>query len=396
MLSVPFAYHDPEKELLFCFVPQELRMNENGRQRMIGEMTNAIINSLPTERRKGYLLQPRVFLSYQTLVEAVLEADGITKEMLQAQQEKIQLIEEMVQAADDPLRLAALISEHKDKIDYEFFTLLTSSISAADQGDQADTVGRLTRVRDKLLEQTETGQEVAKQQKAVEQALEGIDENLTREDLLERIVSIDAEHEERILSVLISLTRPLLDYRFFQLLTERIDRANKEKDGELADRLTGLRDKVLDLVQTLDAEVRARTEEKARLLVEIVRSEEPEAAIRARLDEIDGLFMSVLETNIMQSEEQQRRDAADMLRSIKEMIVNVLQESAPPTVRFINQLLRADYPDGTRKFLRENQAMVTADLISMMDALSKDLADRGEEQTSERLRGIMAQAQLMV
>jgi len=396
VLSVPFAYHDPEKELLFCLVPRELRVNENGRQHMIGEMSNAIINSLPSERRKGYLLQPRVFLSFQTLVEAILEADGITKEILQAQQEKIQAIEEMTQAVGDSLRLVALISEHKDKVDYEFFALLAASIDAAERGEQADAVGRLTKLREKLLEQTETGQNVARQQKAVEEALEGMDENLTREGLLERIIAIEEGYRDQILNILISLTRPLLDYRFFQLLTERIDKADKEKDSGLVDRLRGLRDEILDLTQSLDAQIRARTEEKARLLVEIVRSEDPRRVIKARMDEIDSIFMSVLETNIIQSEQQHRHDTANMLRSIRDMIADVLQESAPPTVRFINQLLRADYPDGTREMLRENQVMITADLISMMDALSKDLADREEKQTSEQLKGIMAQAQLMI
>jgi hypothetical protein len=395
MLTLPFAYHDPEKELLLCFVPQGLQMNEHSRQRVIGEMTNAIMNNLPASQRKGYLLQPRTFLTFQTLMEAILEADGVTKEMLQAQQEKIQLVEQMVQAVDDSLRLAALIGEQRSKIDYEFFTLLTASISAAEREDRKDMVEKLTRLREKLLEQTETGKEVAKQQQAVEKVLEGIDENLTREDLVERVTTIESEHEDQILPVLISLTRPLLDYRFFQLLTERINKANKEKDTELANRLNGLRDKILDLTQQIDAEVRARTEEKAKLLVEIMRSEDMKTAIRARIDDIDGLFLSVLETNIEQSEQQSRHETVGLLRSIRDTIIDILQEGAPPMVRFINQLLRVEYPDETRKMLRENPSMVTADLISMMDALSKDLVERGQQQTSERLKGIMAQAQLM-
>jgi hypothetical protein len=371
-------------------------MSENNRQRMIGEMSNAIMNSLPVERRKGYLLRPQVFLSFQTLMEAVLEADGITKDMLQAQQEKIRLIEQMVDAVDDPLRLAAFTSEHKGKFDYGFFTLLTASINAAEQENQADTAGKLTRLREKLLEQTETGQDIAKQEEVVRETLEGIDEELTREELLERVIGIEGEYAERILNVLISLTRPLIDYRFFQLLTERIDKAERDKDGELVDKLKDLRDKILDLTQQLDAESRARMEGKARLLAEIARSEDPKAAIRGRIDEIDDTFMSILEANIAQSEQQHRHEAVDLLRSIRDTVIDVLQERAPPTVRFINQLLRVDYPDETRRMLKENQAMITADLISMMDALSKDLADRGEEQTGERLKGIMAQAQLMI
>ena len=40
MLSIPMAYHDPEKELLFCLVPQELGMAQDNRQRVIGELSS--------------------------------------------------------------------------------------------------------------------------------------------------------------------------------------------------------------------------------------------------------------------------------------------------------------------------------------------------------------------
>jgi hypothetical protein len=45
-----------------------------------------VVNGLPTEKRKGYLFQPQTMFTYQTLIDKVLEADGITKEMIEAQQ----------------------------------------------------------------------------------------------------------------------------------------------------------------------------------------------------------------------------------------------------------------------------------------------------------------------
>ena len=47
-------------------------------------------------------------------------------------------------------------------------------------------------------------------------------DELTREKLVD--LMIEAPNENR-LSVLVSLTRPGLDYEFFRLLSERIDRA---------------------------------------------------------------------------------------------------------------------------------------------------------------------------
>jgi hypothetical protein len=132
-LSVPLIYHDPDKQLLFCLIPQELNIPENERQRMIGQLSNRVMSSLPSERRKGYLLQPRPFLTFQTFLEAVLEADGITREMLDQQRAKAQAIAEMVQAVDDSLGLAALIGQHEGLIDYEFFALLSANIRGAEQ-----------------------------------------------------------------------------------------------------------------------------------------------------------------------------------------------------------------------------------------------------------------------
>ena len=69
MLNAPFIYHDPEKELALCFVPTELGLMATDQQKLIGDLTNAVVNSLPPEKRKGYLLQPKIFLSLQGLLD---------------------------------------------------------------------------------------------------------------------------------------------------------------------------------------------------------------------------------------------------------------------------------------------------------------------------------------
>jgi hypothetical protein len=395
MLSVPLAYHDPDKELLLVLIPQGLRMNEDERQRTIGRMSNAIMNSLPAEQRKGYLLRPRLFLSLDSMIEAILEADGITPDMLEAQRAKLELIVSMAEVADDPLQLAALIGEHEEQIDYELFALLSLQLQAAEQQEQEEVAERLGRVRDVLLERTETGREVAQQQQALETALAGLDEEaLTREDLLRRILATEPAHEERVLNVLISLARPLIDYQFFQLLTAQIDRAEEEGATERAERLKAIRARVLEITQEFDAQVRMETQARARLLSEIMQSQEPRDTIRAHIDEIDDVFMSVLGAGIAQNE-QEHPEVAERLLGVRNLIVEVLEESAPPELRFISRLLEADYPDETRKMLADNQAMVTPQVLGMMEALAGELENRGEAEASEKLTGILAQAQLM-
>ena len=46
VLSTPLVYHDPDKELLFTYLPSELGVPEDERQRLIGDLTNRIDGQL--------------------------------------------------------------------------------------------------------------------------------------------------------------------------------------------------------------------------------------------------------------------------------------------------------------------------------------------------------------
>ena len=88
-LSTPLVYHDPDKELLLTYFHPDLGKTRDEQERMIGALINQAVNRLPQEKRKGYLLRPQSVLTLQGLVERILEGDGITREMLQAQQQRL-------------------------------------------------------------------------------------------------------------------------------------------------------------------------------------------------------------------------------------------------------------------------------------------------------------------
>src|SRR5579859_6709342 len=83
-LTTPLVYHDPDKELLIVYVPMELGLPHAEQERVVGSFVTAITNSLPPEKRKAYLLTPKTALSQQGMIETILEADGITREMIDA------------------------------------------------------------------------------------------------------------------------------------------------------------------------------------------------------------------------------------------------------------------------------------------------------------------------
>src|SRR5260221_4391873 len=114
MLGTPLVYHDAAKELLLIYIPMELNLPRQEQERLIGSMTNAIINSLPQEQRKGYLLTPKMMLSMQGMVETSVEGDGITKEFLEQQRAKMGLVETFLQR--DPDGLPHMVKHHDGEI----------------------------------------------------------------------------------------------------------------------------------------------------------------------------------------------------------------------------------------------------------------------------------------
>jgi hypothetical protein len=186
--------------------------------------------------------------------------------------------------------------------------------------------------------------------------------------------------------------RPLMDYTFFEKLTARID----SSQGAEKDRLVGLRDRLLEITQRLDEAARATYEEASGLLSEMLKAPDPRAAVREHLDEIDDVFMSVLSMNLQEAQRRGARDAFQRLQLIWQEIMGVIEEGMPPELRFINELLRAPYPDRTRAMLKERQALVTPELLQLMDQLADDLTERNDSEAAKRLRDIKTQATLLV
>ena len=120
-LATPIVYHDPEKELLLTFVPPEVGLPHDEQERLLGSMINQVVNNLPAEKRKAYLFTPQAHLTMQGLVERVLEADGITKEMIERQQKQAELLNTLIGADKDVVD--HLIKERGDEIDEVFFAM---------------------------------------------------------------------------------------------------------------------------------------------------------------------------------------------------------------------------------------------------------------------------------
>ena len=125
VLATPLLYHDGSKQLFLALTPANMNAKAADSQKMIGSMTNMLMNSLPPEKRKAYLFQPKMFLTMESMVQAILEADGITKEMIEAQKAKANLFEDLLEQVDNDEQFKQLVTKNEALIDEEFFDMLT-------------------------------------------------------------------------------------------------------------------------------------------------------------------------------------------------------------------------------------------------------------------------------
>lgn len=385
------VYHDADKELLLSFAPMELALPQAEQERTIGKLVTEVTNKLPQEKRKGYLFNPKPLFTLQSLMERVLEADGVTKDMLDAQRAKAALAQKFLQTPE--AQWAALAQENDAQLDSAFFQLLTASIETTlSSGNQAAAQHMLL-LRNKLIELSSFGQKARDQQKTIEAAvreLQELGDKLTPDKLLEMVTK--AEDETQVMAY-VSLTRPAMDYAFFEALTRRIHKATGPEQERLAQR----RDLLLRLTQELDKAEQARVAEASDLLKFLIESPDLNRALAENIQYIDDTFMAVLNANIEAANKARRPDVVQRLTQIHDGIMSLVQQSAPPEIQFINQLLQVETEDQAIAELKRRLPEVTQPVIDAMTYLVENLRQQGQPQLADRveaLRGVALSEQM--
>jgi hypothetical protein len=383
-LATPIVYHDPDKELLMTFVPAEIGLPRAEQERLIGSMINQVINNLPQEKRKAYLLQPQTALTVQGLIERILEKDGITHEMIEAQQKRLNLIQRLMNVSQDVLE--ELARQNDKIIDAEFFGLLRRLVEASMMSGDRESAQALADIQQKLMPVTTFGRELQSQSKEVETAvaeLRSAGEGLTREKLLDLIEN--APNEAR-LNAYVSLARPALDYSFFQLLSDKIDRAR----GDGRTRLVELRTRLLDLTSRIDKQLEERANSARELLDEILKSENIEESLLANLPAIDEFFVQELNSAMEAS-----RGTGDLDRISKlQKVIGVLEQmsAAPPEVALIEELLDAPDDASLDQLFAEHQAEITPDFISALANVMNQVEASDDKEFSQKVQTVYRKA----
>lgn len=375
LYPTPIVYHDPEKEMLLTYFPPELGMTINEQEKMVGPFINRVVNDLPMEKRKAYLFQAQSMLTYQTMMEKILEADGVTKEMLDDQQKKLQLIQRLLSTASADSR-KEIIKQEEALIDEAFFGLLNRLVEATiAQGDK-QSAQQLALFQQELLQETKVGQEIQEKMKSSQKAMEDLQEaakaGLTREKLLDLFLEAP---DEIYTNTLVGMVRTGMDYEFFQILSQKID---AEANPEQKSKLSALRELLVGLTTQIDAQIQEEKKRAKETLNKILAEPNIEAGLQKYGNELNDFFVEAVKDGLVEA-----RKAADLNKIAKLGQLDSMIEEAnkpPAEIEFVESLLKAPNVETVKTLLNEKPDVINEEFIQLLASLISQTEQNGNQQ----------------
>lgn len=376
MVSVPVLYHDAEKSTFAVFIPMGAVRSEAHQQQLVGALTNRFMSELPPEERRGYMLQPRIYLSLRSLADDIMISEGMTREEIDARRERTTLLEQLL-SSETPEQLQDAIETNKEQFDETFFEVLESYIESAQAQGDVQMAEALASLHQQLW--AAVSPEEAAQAEA--------DAAAQRQELLEMLLS---ERDEERLRAMVAAIRPVLDYQFFLQIADRIDAAQEAGNEIEAKRLTKARATILQILDELEEQDRQALTEAADLLREAISQPAVEDFLRQNTDRLNEAFFAVLNMNIAEARRRNDENTARALSAVGAIAAKIMEEQAPPEVRLLNDLLRAK-PDDRARLLEEHRDLVTDQFVTTIQQMRQVLG-RGNREMADQLAQIEEQA----
>ncbi len=383
-LATPVVYHDADNELLLTFFPPELSKPLEEQEKIIGPLIKQVTDRLPSEKRKAYLFKPQANLTYESMVDTILGKDGITPEMIKEQQERVSLIERLIQTSGKDAR-SEMIKHNTALIDEQFFALFGRLAQSAMGSGQESVAKQMSEIQKQLLEETEFGrglQESVGELEAASKALQEAGPNLTREKLLDLVIAAPSEARIR---AYVSMARGGMDYTFFQNLTEKLEAA----EGDEKKKLEELRETLLDYINEIDRQVEERIKEAQALVDQLLEQEDVAKATRDNIQSFTQEAVDLVNQMLRQASEKNDYERMGKLQKM----IEVLQEASapPPEVAFIEKLLETPDEAALEKMLTENEDMVTEEMLNTLSGLMAQLEAQGQaDQDGEQAKEVKA------
>ncbi|WP_299756036.1 CpXC domain-containing protein [uncultured Chloroflexus sp.] len=377
MLSAPLIYHDAGKQLFLVYVPQELNSQPKEIEQFVGDASAFLIRALPADAPRGYLLAPRRFLTLQSLIEAIYEADGVSAEDLRRQNRYVEILTELVNLVEDDAQFTEAAQRYTAELTPEFFATLDAFINATNDA-QAHMRAMLIKVREKLQAHVARAAALAAAEE-VKAAIERL-----------RTVSDDE------LSAAVHELRPLIDYGFFELWTEQIEAAEAAGDTATAQMLTARRARILELVEEIDRAAQELFERGSALIDAVLSTPDPVAALRERAAEVDEGLLTVISASIAAAHHAGSLELVEKLEKLATAAKDIIESRLSPEDRFINELLAQETTAEATRLLRKNVTKITPDLARRLNERTAEEEKRANQAVAERLRQLAREASALL
>ncbi|WP_322490030.1 CpXC domain-containing protein [Chloroflexus sp.] len=377
MLSAPLIYHDASKQLFLVYVPQELNSQPKEIEQFVGDASAFMLRALPADAPRGYLLAPRRFLTLQSLIESIYEADGVSAEDLRRQNRYVEILTELVNLVEDDAQFTEAAQRYTAELTPEFFATLDAFINATNDA-QAHMRTMLIKVREKLQAHVARAAALAAAEEvkaAIERLRTASDDELTA-----------AVHE----------LRPLIDYGFFELWTEQIEAAEAAGDTATAQMLTARRARILELVEEIDRAAQELFERGSALIDAVLSTPDPVAALRERAAEVDEGLLTVISASIAAAYHADSLELVEQLEKLATAAQDIIESRLSPEDRFINELLAQETTAEATRLLRKNVTKITPDLARRLNERAAEEEKRANQAVAERLRQLAREASALL
>jgi hypothetical protein len=347
----------------------------NEQEKIIGPLIKQVMDRLPPEKRKAYLLNPTPHLTYESLIQTILSKDGITPEMLKEQQERVSLIERLLQVTSNDVR-SELIKQNINLFDEQFFALFSRLAQSAAASGQESVARAMVDIQKQLLEETEFGRglkESVGELEAAQKSLQELGQGITREKLLDLVL---ASPNDARLQAYMSLARGGMDYQFFQLLSDRIEKAS----GEEKARLEGIREKLLNFTNEYDKQMEARYKQAQQFVESLLKQSDVVKAVHNNLDGFTQDTVDIVNQMLRQASEKNDYERMGKLQKMMEVLRQV---STPPEVGFLERLLDAPDEASLEKMMEENKDLINDQFMEALIGLVAQVDAAAEQGNTE-------------
>lgn len=388
-VASPLIYHDSAHDMLISFVPMELNLPYDQQERMMGQMVRAVVDQIPAEKRRAYLLQPKQMMRWQTFIEAVLETEGITKDMIERQRKQSELLQKLMGADNDVVDYLLQDPANKRLVDDEAFVgMVQTTLQQAVQSQQPTAIiVSLSNLQARLMSSTAAGQRIEKRQMAMHALQLDAKEagGMTVEILAEHVVRNQADDE--VIDGMVAAVGGL-NYDFFSAFSKHIDSAVQDGDKATVDRLTAIRTRLLEVFDEMREASAQMVKESLDALNRIAAAPDKMLAIQQHATQIDDVFMSLLERELEQARGQGNLDRVMALKEVEKLITDIMNQANPPHLQLISMMMQAETPEQAIEALASNPELIGPELIEAVDQVFSEMPEEAPQDFIQRLEQV--------